>query len=168
MKMRLRRYIYHLALNVIAQNSLCPVSIRKCLYNMFGHKIRGKVGIGSFIGYTSCKKLIIGGGSFTNVRCFFDMSDNIEIGRNCCISYNVTFATGSHEIGTTSKRGGNGITAPIKVNDGCWIGCNVVLLPGVTIGRGCIIGAGSLVTKDCEPNSIYVGSPARLIRKLDG
>ena len=61
---------------------------------------------------------------------------------------------------------GKGINAPIRIEDGCWIGANVTIMPGVTIAKGCIIGAGTLVTEDTEENGIYVGIPARLIRKL--
>ena len=46
-----------------------------------------------------------------------------------------------------------------------WIGMNVTILKGVTVGKGAIIGAGSVVTKDCEPNGVYVGNPARKLRE---
>ena len=72
----------------------------------------------------------------------------------------------SHEIGPIEHRAGKGINAPIRIEDGCWIGANVTIMPGVTIAKGCIIGAGTLVTEDTEENGIYVGIPARLIRKL--
>lgn len=61
---------------------------------------------------------------------------------------------------------GGGKVGKIIVESGCWIGANVTILPGVTIGHGCIVGAGSLVTKDCMPNGLYVGSPAKRIRDL--
>jgi maltose O-acetyltransferase len=55
--------------------------------------------------------------------------------------------------------------APIVVEDDVWIGFGAVILPGVTIGRGSIVGANAVVTKDVEPHSIVGGVPARLIRK---
>lgn len=54
--------------------------------------------------------------------------------------------------------------APIKINSGCWIGQNTVILPGVTIGEGTIIGANSVVAKDIPPRSIALGSPAQVIK----
>ena len=57
--------------------------------------------------------------------------------------------------------------APIVIKRGCWIGQNVVILPGVTIGELCIIGANSVVTKDVPARSIAVGTPARVIRKWE-
>ena len=50
---------------------------------------------------------------------------------------------------------------PITIGDYCWLGANVTVLPGVTIGNRCIIGAGSVVTKDVPDDSIYAGNPAR-------
>ncbi|MCR4913326.1 MAG: acyltransferase [Lactobacillus sp.] len=55
---------------------------------------------------------------------------------------------------------------PVKIDDGCWIGANVTILPGVHIGKGCVIGAGAVVNKDCEPNGVYVGVPAKRIKDL--
>ena len=54
--------------------------------------------------------------------------------------------------------------APVVIEDGCWIGANVTILKGVTVGRGSVIAAGAVVTKSCEPYSIIGGVPARLIK----
>jgi hypothetical protein len=53
------------------------------------------------------------------------------------------------------------------IEDGCWIGGGVIILPGVTIGQKCVIGAGSVVTKDIPANSLAVGNPCRVIRKIN-
>jgi maltose O-acetyltransferase len=76
------------------------------------------------------------------------------------------FCTSTHEIGSRERRGGKSISIPIKVGNGCWIGARSMILPGVTIGDGCIIAAGSVVTKDCEPNGLYAGTPAKRIKDL--
>jgi len=57
--------------------------------------------------------------------------------------------------------------APVVIEDEVWIGANVTILPGVTIGRSSIIGAGSVVTDDVQPFSVYAGVPARKIRSLE-
>lgn len=57
-------------------------------------------------------------------------------------------------------------TEPVIIEDDAWIGTNVVILPGVTIGRGAIIGAGAVVTRDVPPYSVAVGIPARVVRQL--
>jgi maltose O-acetyltransferase len=56
---------------------------------------------------------------------------------------------------------------PVVIEDGCWIGGGVIILPGVTIGRGSVIGAGSVVTKSIPANSLAVGNPCRVIRKIN-
>lgn len=55
----------------------------------------------------------------------------------------------------------------IRVEDDCWIGAGAIILYGVTIGKGAVIGAGSVVTKDVEPYSVNVGNPARKIRDVE-
>ena len=56
---------------------------------------------------------------------------------------------------------------PVTIEDGCWIGGGVIILPGVTIGKGSVIGAGSVVTKSIPENSLAVGNPCKVIRKIN-
>ena len=56
---------------------------------------------------------------------------------------------------------------PVHIGNDCWFGANVVVCPGVTIGDACVIGAGSVVTKDIPSNSFAAGNPCRVIRTLD-
>ena len=60
--------------------------------------------------------------------------------------------------------GWNIYAQPVKIEDGVWIGGGAIILPGVTIGRNAVIGAGAVVTKDIPANAVAVGSPARVIR----
>jgi acetyltransferase-like isoleucine patch superfamily enzyme len=53
---------------------------------------------------------------------------------------------------------------PVSIGSGCWLGVNVVVMPGVTIGDGCVIGANSVVTDDVPPFSMAAGAPAKVIR----
>ena len=55
---------------------------------------------------------------------------------------------------------------PITIKDNCWLASNVVVCGGVTIGEGCVIGAGSVVTRDIPPHSLAAGNPCRVIRKI--
>jgi maltose O-acetyltransferase len=52
----------------------------------------------------------------------------------------------------------------VHIEDRCWIGTRAMIMPGVTIGEGTVIGAGALVTKDCDPGAVYIGVPARRVR----
>jgi len=97
---------------------------------------------------------------------FFDGSAPIHIGKNCGIGMEVLFCTSTHLPGPPTERAGPVHPQPITVGDGCWIGARAVILPGVTIGEGCVIAAGAVVHRDCAPNSLYAGVPARRIKEL--
>ena len=105
-------------------------------------------------------------GAFINYNCWFDLGNDIVIGENCNIAMNVHFINGTHEIGNETRRAAQGITKRIVVGDGSWIGADSIIMPGVTIGKGVVIGAGSLETSDLDDNAIYFGRSARLFKKL--
>jgi len=96
----------------------------------------------------------------------------IIIGDNVSIAPNVTFiadscANNGNEINKIEYvKEKLTINGKITVNDEVWIGASVTILPNVTIGRCSVIGAGSIVTNDIEPYSVYAGVPAKKIRNL--
>lgn len=106
----------------------------------------------------------IASGSFVNSGCVFYTGNGIRIGRNVAIAANCTFAATNHEYrnpdiaivrqGFMPSRGG------IVVGDDVWIGANTVILDGATIGEGCVVGAGSVVSRALPPYSISFGVPA--------
>lgn len=106
----------------------------------------------------------IGNSTGINHRCI--ISPNTIIGNHVGVGPGVAFMTDSHEIGDQNKRVGTTSFPRIEIGDGCWIGANVTILGGVTIGAGTIIAAGALVNKNCEPNCLYGGVPAVLIKRL--
>jgi len=79
---------------------------------------------------------------------------------------NVQLYAATHPIDIERRRAGSELAYPITIGDDCWIGGNVTILAGVKIGNGCVVGAGSVVTKDIEDYSVVVGNPARLIKKV--
>jgi acetyltransferase-like isoleucine patch superfamily enzyme len=86
------------------------------------------------------------------------------------IASNVFICDGSHGFENTDipYRYQNIVNIqPIRIKKGCWLGQNVVIMPGVTIGEFCIIGANSVVTKSVPDKSIAVGSPARVLKRWD-
>lgn len=93
----------------------------------------------------------------------------VEIGDECLIGANVTIAdTDFHPINPRGRRRNNNPldirTEPIIIEDNVFIGANVTILKGVRIGKNCVIGAGSVVTKDVPESAIVAGNPARLLR----
>lgn len=79
---------------------------------------------------------------------------------------NVTFMNSDHDVADSERRAGMYHPKPIIVGDGCWIGANSLIMPGVTIGNGAVIAAGSVVTRDCECDCLYGGVPAKKIKEL--
>jgi len=90
----------------------------------------------------------------------FQSRDKIIIGDHVNISGYSYFLTGSHDVQSSDFKS---IYAPIRIGNYVWIGTNCTILPGVTIGDGAVIGAGSVVTKDIPSYKIAVGSPAKPI-----
>lgn len=116
--------------------------------------------------YTDCGKNIkIGKNVFINACCRFQDQGGIEIGDGCLIGHNTTIATLNHDFNPNKRA--NLHPAPVKIGKNVWIGSDCTILPGVEIGDGAIIGAGSLVTKSVPANSIALGSPARVIKQIE-
>ena len=99
----------------------------------------------------------------------------VTIGNNVMFGPNCTLVTAMHpfvaeERNYRIKEDGTPYTVeyskPVTVGDDCWIASNVTVIGGVRIGKGCVIGAGSVVTRDIPDNSLAVGNPCRVIRKI--
>lgn len=91
----------------------------------------------------------------------------IIVGDYCLIGPNVTIVTASHTIDPDLRKYKTEYNFPVVLESNVWIGANVVILPNVTIGENSIIGAGSIVTKDIPANSIAVGNPCKILRKIN-
>lgn len=93
-----------------------------------------------------------------------NIESDVLIGNNCHIyASNHIF----DDISVPINQQGNKMYPSINIAKGVWIGSNVVVLPGVSIGNNSVIGAGSVVTKNVPPNCLYVGNPAKFVRKLN-
>ena len=91
----------------------------------------------------------------------------VEFGNNVFIGPNCGFYTAEHPLDVERRIKGLEYAKPIKVGNNVWLGGNVVVLSGVTIGDNSVIGAGSVVTKDIPKNTVAVGNPCRVIKKLE-
>ena len=115
--------------------------------------------------YTDCGRNIhIGKNVFINAGCKFQDQGGIYIEDGVLIGHHAVLATINH-MEDPEKRAGM-IFQPIHIEKNVWLGANVTVLPGVTIGEGSIIAAGAVVTKDVPANMIAAGVPAKVIRKV--
>lgn len=111
----------------------------------------------------------LGKNVYVNFNSVFLDTCTISIGDRTLVGPNVSFFSATHPLDPALRDGTRGpeLGKEIHVGEDCWIGGNVVILPGVNIGRGSTIGAGSVVTKDVPEFTVAAGNPAKIIRKIE-
>ena len=119
-------------------------------------------------GDSPCRFLSIGRQTILSGHLHLDLAAPLTIGSLVRIGHDVSLLTVSHEIGAPWLRSGRSTSNPITIGDGVWIASRVTVLPGVSIGNGAVVAAGSIVTRDVPPNTLVAGVPARVVRELDG
>ena len=114
------------------------------------------------------KQIRVGKRFFANFN--FTVLDEapVTIGDDCFIGPNVSIYTACHSTDPIERNARKEWAEPVTIGDSVWIGGSVTILPGVRIGNGVTIGAGSVVTKDIPDHVVAAGNPCRIIRKLDG
>jgi galactoside O-acetyltransferase len=108
----------------------------------------------------------IGDDFFGNVNLTFVDDVDIRIGDGVMIAPSVTLTTTGHPVHPARRADFGRFSEPIVIEDKVWIGSNVVVLPGVRIGYGSVIGAGSVVSRDVPPMVVAVGVPCRVVRAI--
>jgi len=125
------------------------------------------VGTPTFVGMPGIySRISIGNNSKISYDCLFDISGKIIIKDRVSIGPQTTIITGGHEIGTANNRLGAFSPGNVEIEDGVWIGARATILPGVKIGKGVVVAAGSVVTKDVPDDVLVGGVPAKVIKKL--
>jgi len=123
--------------------------------------------INAHVRWSGSGPVSVGAGAAMNQFCDINHSAPVTIGENVVFGREVAIITGTHEVGGERRRCGLNYAESVTIGDGVWLGARVTVLPGVTIGRGAIVGAGSVVTKSLAPNMVYAGVPAKPVRSLD-
>jgi maltose O-acetyltransferase len=124
------------------------------------------------------KHISLGSNVIININCTFVDCNMIEIGNNVLISSNVQIYTATHPVEMQERLVEGWVeneetpyfrtyALPVKIEDNVWIGGGVIILPGITIGRNSVIGAGSIVTKSVPENSVAFGNPCRVVRSIN-
>ena len=106
--------------------------------------------------------MTLGKGTYLNRGVNVVCDREVRIGANCAISWDVVIMDTDQHL----RDGVGGPPVPVVLEDDVWVGCRAIILKGVTIGRGAVIGAGAVVTRDVPPFSVAVGQPARVVRVL--
>ncbi|CUM56785.1 uncharacterized protein AC631_05287 [Debaryomyces fabryi] len=103
---------------------------------------------------------------YANFNATFLDCATITFGDNVLLGPNVTFTTAGHATDPQERLDGVEFAYPINIGSNVWFGANSIILPGITIGDGVVVGAGSVVTKSVSSDCVVVGSPARVIKNL--
>ncbi|WP_228373500.1 sugar O-acetyltransferase [Demequina gelatinilytica] len=112
------------------------------------------------------ERVRFGANVFINSNLMILGSGVVTIGDNALIGPDARFYTVNHAFDVEIRREGWERAFPITLEPDVWLGGSVVICPGVTIGRGSVVAAGAVVTKDVPPMSVVAGNPARVIRTL--
>ena len=108
----------------------------------------------------------VGKNFFANYNCTIIDVAKVIIGNNCQMAPNVAIYTAGHPVHPDTRNTAYEYGKEVRIGDNVWIGGNTVICPGVSIGDCCVIGAGSVVTKDIPAWTIAAGNPCRVIREI--
>lgn len=112
------------------------------------------------------KTVTIGDGTYINSNLTLVDDYKITIGRGVLFAPNVTISATGHPVHYKLRPHGEMYSFEVVIKDNVWIGSNVVICPGVTIGKNSVIGAGSIVLKDIPQNCVAAGNPCRVLREI--
>ncbi len=113
-----------------------------------------------------CELLTIGDRTLVTGGLHVDLGAPVHIGNFVRIGHDVSLLTINHAVGPHYLRAGTSFFGEITIEDGCWLASRCTVLPGVTIGAGAIVAAGSVVTRSVPKHTLVAGVPARVIREL--
>ncbi|KAK5144678.1 hypothetical protein LTR32_003438 [Rachicladosporium monterosium] len=110
----------------------------------------------------------LGKNVFINFNCTIVDTCLVTIGDRTLFAPNISLYSGTHPLDPEVRNGTQGpeLGGEIHIEEDCWLGGNVTVLPGVRIGKGSVVGAGSVVTKDVPPYTVVAGNPARKLRDV--
>jgi acetyltransferase-like isoleucine patch superfamily enzyme len=142
-------------------------AIRRVLFRAAGLRVAHGVSIvgGARFHFSNVS---IGESTWVGTQTQFVSSANswIHIGANVDVAPGVLFNTGSHDLGSHSRRAGRTYSKTITIGDGTWIGMGAIVLDGTSVGDGCVIAAGAVVRGEFPDDVLIGGMPARVIRQL--
>ncbi|WP_394747991.1 acyltransferase [Spongiimicrobium salis] len=157
------RYPFYFLINYLPNhivNKIPFYTIRHAYYKLI---LKIRIGKGSSIHmntFINRNKISIGENTAINRRCYLDGRGGLSIGNNVSISPEVHLITASHDANSEDFQY---YSKAITIEDYVWIGTRATVLPGVTLGKGCVVATGAVVSKDVSPYTIVGGVPAKKI-----
>lgn len=141
--------------------------VRTFFYAMTLGGMGKKCGICSHVSFGNAKNIFLGDHVIINEYTVLQACKDarITVGNNVHLSYGAYVLTGGLSR-QSDDRIHEHVSQDIVISEEAWIGARAIILPGVTIGFGAVVGAGSVVTKNVEPHTLVAGVPAKLIRNL--
>lgn len=138
----------------------CPYWMRHAMIkNILGIKLGPQSTIAAHVFITG-NQITIGRNSIVNRFAYLDGRYALDIGNNVNISHYVIIHTLTHDLNSSSFQA---VGRKVTIEDDVWIGVRAIILPGVRVGRGAVVGAGAVVTKDVPAYSVVAGVPAAVI-----
>lgn len=158
----------------IVNNALPPFTmriVRTAALRWAGADVQDRVGVVgaiTLLGMRGCpRRLHVGSGTIIAHGAVFGLDASITLGENVSVGPFAVLHTGTHALGPSSCRMSRKTVAkPIVVENGVWIGMGAMILPGVRLGRGCVVSAGAIVKDDVPPDTIVAGNPAVVVSEL--
>lgn len=130
----------------------------------YRHFLNFEIGRGSFVFMETCfdarHRFVMGDNSVINQKCRIDTRGGVSIGKNVSISAEVCILTADHDLQCANF---SGREHPVAIEDYVFVGTRAMILPGVTLGKGCAVAAGAIVTRSVPPFTIVAGIPAKPI-----
>ena len=157
-------YFIGLAL-INAVHGLLPFALRPALYKLCGFRIARSATLQGGVRFFHVRRLAIGDGTLVNRGVYLDNRGGITIGEQVSIAHDCRLYSLGHDLhdGLFTDKAG-----PLRVDDHCVLVAGAMLMPGVHLGRGAVVMAGSVVTKDVAPMRIVGGNPARDLGPREG
>ena len=144
-------------------------ALKSAVLRMLGAKVGKRVIFYPGLWIMPCKNLTIGDDVDLAYGVLITTGGGVKIGDRTMVGYRAQIISGGHIIPPKPERmfDAGDQYEPVEIKNDVWIGGNAMILPGVTIGEGAVVAAGSVVTKDVPPFAIVGGSPAKLIRNRE-
>lgn len=158
------RLLWEISWGLLARHTprWCLKKWRVALLRIFGAKV------GSECSIHGSAQIWMPGNLALGDRCWVDddarlySAAKISMGHDCVISARATLCTASHDISSPVFEL---ITRPVTLGNYVWVASDAIVLPGVSLGDGCVVGAGAVVAHDVEPWTVVAGNPARVVKK---